>query len=429
MKKLLLLTLAFLLLPSCAKALHSLDGLPSVRKETLRPEEKTEFWKTLSPFSYTPDDSAVPADLVQNLDETPTVARSSDAGTLSLNLNGLPYRCDEQTGNLVCLHTDPLCQHGGAECPFYLAIGGFREHNGCVYFKSMGVYDPLTKTTVNPSGNWLDRQWDVGSMKVKTIRERPHGVQCDTAVYDGVFRYVYDISYREEDKQEIWTLLRQNLKTGKTEVLEETEGQPPLLAAVRDRMYFWLHSGYGTLYVSRTDAILERREICQGVREGNIYAEGDCLWFPAKNGEESGLLSCRPEDGETAFLALPGITDSAFYRMCYDMTDRNVYYLSGQERSVTVKTKDGRNQMYTLSPGRLVRLDRETGEVEDILVLDGELAGVSLYDFSVSGHYLYAPLCFVEDETFYGLGGSHILRIDLNDRSRYVIAAPDLNEE
>ena len=62
MKKLLLLTLAFLLLPACAKAPHSLDGLPSVREETLRPEEKTEFWKTLSPFSFTPDDSAVPAD-------------------------------------------------------------------------------------------------------------------------------------------------------------------------------------------------------------------------------------------------------------------------------------------------------------------------------------------------------------------------------
>ena len=62
-KKALLLLLALLfLLPSYAKAPHSLDGLPSVREETLRPEEKTEFWKTLSPFSYTPDDSAVPAD-------------------------------------------------------------------------------------------------------------------------------------------------------------------------------------------------------------------------------------------------------------------------------------------------------------------------------------------------------------------------------
>ena len=62
-KKALLLLLALLfLLPSCAKAPHSLDGLPSVREETLRPEEKTEFWKTLSPFSYTPDDSAAPAD-------------------------------------------------------------------------------------------------------------------------------------------------------------------------------------------------------------------------------------------------------------------------------------------------------------------------------------------------------------------------------
>ena len=63
MKKLLIIALSLLFfLPACAKAPHSLDGLPSVREETLRPEEKTEFWKTLSPFSYTPDDSAVPAD-------------------------------------------------------------------------------------------------------------------------------------------------------------------------------------------------------------------------------------------------------------------------------------------------------------------------------------------------------------------------------
>ena len=96
--------------------------------------------------------------------------------------------------------------------------------------------------------------------------------------------------------------------------------------------------------------------------------------------------------------------------------------------TVTVKAKDGRNETSILSPGRLVRMDRETGEVEDILVLDNELAGVSLNDFVISGHYLYAPLCFVENETSYGLGGSHLLRIDLHDRSRYVIAAPDLND-
>ena len=29
---------------------------------SFRSEEKTEFWKTLSPFSYTPDDSSVPVD-------------------------------------------------------------------------------------------------------------------------------------------------------------------------------------------------------------------------------------------------------------------------------------------------------------------------------------------------------------------------------
>ena len=77
MKKLLIIALSLLLLlPSCAKAPHSLDGLPSVRKETLRPEEKTEFWKTLSPFSYTPDDSAVPADLVLTFASTLTILTS-----------------------------------------------------------------------------------------------------------------------------------------------------------------------------------------------------------------------------------------------------------------------------------------------------------------------------------------------------------------
>ena len=418
MKKRLLICVAILLfLTSCGSTIHSLDGIAFETEETIPAEQQTEFWKSLEAFSYLKAEEEGRVEEVISVEETPTVMRSGNPGFLDLNLNGLPYEYCEETGSLICLHTDPLCHHGGGECPFAYSTEGFREYEGNVYFSVLEI-------NLSEGDKKADRVLNTKAMTVKTLRTRDLGVMCSTAVYDGNVRYVYDISCTD-DGQEIWQLIRQNLKSGKLDILEETEEMPPLLLYIRDDIFLWYHSGYAALSVSRRDSLLERKEVVTGMRDGIVFAEEDRIWFPMQSGGVNGIGYYGFEDGETGFLSLPGQTDSAWFSQFLDMTERYIYYLSGEERKASIRQKEGRNTDRMMSPAEIVRLDRVSGEVEHVLTLDGILSEISVQWFTVSGNYLYAPLEFVENETDYSLIGGCVLRVGLTDGSLYVISAPD----
>ena len=414
---------ALFLLPSCRGRLYSADGLSYGQNESVPAEQLTEFWKTFEPFSYHQSNESENASVEQviSVEDGPLIARSANPGFLTLTLNGLPYQYDEETGGLICLHNDPLCLHGSGECPFSDCTGDFREHDGKIYFSAM-VLDPLKQLGKS------DCVWDPKAMTVKTLRFRDFGVMCMTAVYDGGYRYVYDIAYRENDGGEIWKLIRQNLNSGRMDVLEETEGQPPLLLCVRGDIFLWFQSEYDTLYVSDRKNPTERTAVVKGMREGCVFEDESGIWFPMKEGDVSGIGSYCPADASTSFLPLPGWTDSAFYAQSWYMTERFVYYLAGSERTVSVRQRDDRSVDIAISPADIVRVDRESGAAQTILRLEGDLSGVSASNFLVSGDYLYIPLDFIEDETRYGMAGNIVLRIGLSDGSRYAISAPDLYE-
>ncbi|MBO5274617.1 MAG: hypothetical protein J6I45_08400 [Clostridia bacterium] len=321
-------------------------------------------------FEFTPsDDRAAEA---QNVVTRNFGSVRYHDGYVYIFSSGQAFRFNPETGNITNLCSDPICLHETDECPFYGIRTNQQIHinDGKIYFLSQRYH---RSEEGNRIFEYYRMQYDINLQTAKVLEVYPFsGSWTGSDYYSNEWRYYIKIDTTEEKETYENLLRRENLNTGKTEILMNLGDINYTLVYVNEERIY-LHDGVNLFYYILDD--LNNKCIISDKCKGYIACDGEWFYHTLIDGDKTSLVKYDMEGGNRVTLA-ENISRSY-------STEQYIYYMPDVMYTIGEDITNYKSDIY--------RVPKNGGTAELVYTFPEDMIDryVILY-FIVDGNYLYA---------------------------------------
>lgn len=408
--KCLLLTAILFLLSSCDTAIYE---IPDSHK-TNETEITQNYHITETEFIYTASDDRAVNTTNRKL-FAPGNIRFYD-GAMYMTSYNMVYRYDIENGGVIPLCTDPLCMHKDSDCPFYgIAHGNIVIHENKIYYKR-NYNELITDAAGNVRDTIPKREsvcFDIAEQELTLLDTWEYGTGIESEFFCGDYRY-YLNTVVGEDNTLTFSINRESLKNGKTEVLRDIgEWMAGISYVDGDTVY--LSDGTGIYRFSVNDAD-EPRTVCMGNYWDICYSDG---YFYGRQDKE--IVRIHAESGDITVLYTSDFEPDG---LC--MTRDYLYFRSNEKISYGRDRNQNAGAEIFYPKSDIYRIPVSGGEAELVYTLSDEMKQYYLGNFVADGNYLYAQwgYCNTESGEYYESWNDaayDYVRIDLRNGEIYYI--------
>ena len=337
-------------------------------------------------------------------------------GAMYMTSHGMVYRYDIEDGGVIPLCTDPLCMHKDADCPFYgIAHGNIFIHENKIYYKR-NYSELITDAAGNVKDSIPKREYvcfDIEKQELTLLGTWEHGTSIESEFFSGDYRYYLNTTVAD-DNTLTFSINRESLKSGKTEVLRDM-GEWMAGIAYVDGDTVYLSDGVGIYRFSVNDT--EPPEtVCTGNFWDICYADG---YFYARRDKE--IVRINADSGDTVVLHT-----SEFEPEGLCMTRDYLYFRSNEEISYGRDKNQNAGAEIFYPRSDIYRIPVDGGDAELVYTLSAEMKHYFLGNFVADGNYLYAQWGYCDTETgaYYDSWNDaeyDYMRIDLRSGEIYYI--------
>ncbi len=328
------------------------------------------------------------------------------------------YMLDTAADSVICLCTDPLCDHKSDECPFY-GLHSFEilEDGTILMFCSCFSEDGY--------GAYI-RHYDPRTGRITSSSEITTDSLGPEIVHDGI-RVYQDSLHDEETDTDIFPLYKSVLKTGeKTPLTLDSDGNPTdfsgqLLCFYEGRYYY---TDFETVYSMDTDGG-DIRPLCT-LSEKNAFWPvvfgRDMIYL--LNQERNSVIILSLKDGTETFVPLQTQRTDSF-----KITENYIYYFAGEETVLGKAVVSGYSaDEVVLSGGELWRCGHNGENHEKVFSFEGEYSGLRPLEWAVVGDKFYCSYSMWVDHDGDGIyrDGDNIYSYAMNGKTTSELFFADL---
>jgi len=316
--------------------------------------------------------------------------RSMEDNIYYYNGGYVVYRINSKTGNVTTVCNDPLCFHKTESCPFYGFFPGtmYYVHKNMIHYTQRYTYpvEEYGKTVWKE----VDRKvrFDIKKQKLSIVRDY---VAEDFESYMIISELYYEDYYYylnnlvDENDSLYFQLCRDNLTTGKTEVIKELGNTAVSMMYVDSDKLFYTY-GTHVCYCYLDDPYTEYDLIKHPYQEA--ACDGEAIYCRVKEGDIHKVYRLDIESGEEICL----VDEDTNYIF---LTEKYLYYSPNNPLPYgQTKAVQNSNTIY--------RYEKATGTTECVFTLpkdmDEEQYWINRY-FLVDGNYIYTTYAYEDKES------------------------------
>lgn len=343
------------------------------------------------------------------------------------------YKLTPETGLIVNICSDPLCNHSSPDCKLFGSTNLFYVYNDKVFFKRIYFHVYYNDDgTIRSRAKVSDSvQYDLKNAKLTVIESYDSMSSMDylSQLFYKNYRYYYDYVYDESIDKHIFKMCRLNIDTGEISFIGGDNNidaaTERFVFALEDRIYF---TDGKSLYSKNIDNA-DKKLHCTGEFYENINTDGKNVYFDLQNdnGGRDVYVLTDINDYASAKLIIKGC--GAWY-----LTQNYIYYCDTEKRVIGKSNLSGYAKDEVVLSGKRIRRCDHNGETDEVIfTYEDEYANYQISSMLILDNYIYGEYYYYDDSDGDGIlqdtdthhsnikGDYSIMRIDVSSGDVYII--------